>query len=451
MKQKTQFLCDSCGYESVKWYGKCPGCGAWNTMREVNFAPAQNKRPGSNATEAVSMPVSLCAVDADVQMRVKSGIEELDRVLGGGLVTGSLVLLAGEPGIGKSTLLLQMAAKLANKNVLYLSGEESAGQIKLRARRLDTLKEHIHILCETNLDRVCTIIETTAPDILIVDSIQTLYRSDLSSGAGSVTQVKECAMSLMQIAKTTGLTVVLVGHVTKDGAIAGPRVLEHMVDAVLSFEGDRNLNYRLVRAIKNRFGPTGEIGVFEMKREGLVPVDDPSRVMLEGRPEGVSGTCVCAGAEGSRCMLSEIQALVSKSAYAVPRRMTTGVDFSRASMLLAVLEKRCKLSLFNQDVYLNVVGGFRLDDPGCDLAIALSTASACLDKPLPENLLAIGEIGLAGELRAVSAQNARVTEGKKLGFTKVILPASSKLPEELSHGMEVYYARHLSQAMALVL
>lgn len=424
-KIKKVFTCSECGYESAKWLGKCPDCGSWNTLNEEIKAQAPSKTtPASLATHAIPATVSaLNAVESGEEIRYITGICELDRVLGGGMVPGSVVLISGDPGIGKSTLLLQMCQPLSSLlKVLYVTGEESVRQIKLRALRLGVNNDSMLICASTDLAQILATIEQCSPDLVIIDSIQTISFSELSSSSGSVTQVRECTQRLTRAAKDREIPLFLVGHVNKDGAIAGPKVLEHMVDAVLYFEGERNLSYRILRAIKNRFGSTNEIGVFEMTDEGLEEVDNPSVLLLSGRPAHTSGTCVTAVIEGSRPILAEIQALVSKSSYPVPKRSTNGFDFNRAAMLLAVLEKRCGYFFGTLDVYINVVGGLRLDEPSADLSVVLTLISNLLDKPIDETLAAFGEVGLAGEIRTVSRAQQRVGEAYRLGFRQIILP-----------------------------
>ena len=425
-KAKTRYECTACGAEYLKWSGQCTNCGAWNTIEEALPEIRIPVRGGGNARRTSDLSAQireLAEVGTNEDIRYDTGIAELNRVLGGGLVKGSVVLLGGEPGIGKSTLLLQICQFLgAEHSVLYVSGEESARQIKLRAQRLGVDTENLYLLTVSDAEAICDTISESEPDIVIVDSIQTMHISGLNSGSGSVPQVRECTTLFMQTAKAKEIPVFLVGHVTKDGTIAGPKVMEHIVDAVLIFEGDRYQSIRVLRAVKNRFGSTNEIGVFEMRDTGLSEVENPSAMLLDGRPLGVSGTCVCCMMEGSRPILAEIQALVSKSTLSSPRRTATGFDYNRVYILLAVLEKRMGLFFGALDVYLNIVGGFRLDEPAGDLAVALSLYSALMDKPIPETVIAFGEVGLGGELRSVSNAAQRIQEAERLGFTLCILP-----------------------------
>jgi len=426
VKAKTVFVCSSCGNETAKWYGKCPACGEWNTMveesaivKKSSASKAMNSRPRSEV-------LSITEIGTTDEVRFDTGMSELNRVLGGGAVRGSLVLVGGEPGIGKSTILLQICAHLCNRHkVLYLSGEESQRQVKMRAERLGVNASELYIYAETAIEDIIEATNRLKPDVLIVDSIQTVYNSELSSAAGSVAQVKDCTMALMELAKGNDITVFVVGHVNKEGLIAGPKVLEHMVDCVLYFEGDRNMTYRILRAAKNRYGSTNEIGVFEMRNQGLVEIENPSAALLEGRPEAVSGTCVACVMEGTRPVLAEIQALIANSSYGTPRRMSNGFDYNRAMLLLSVLEKRAGYRVANCDAFLNVVGGLRLDEPAADLPAVLAVASSCKDKPVPDDLVAFGEVGLTGELRAVTGAQQRVAEIKRLGFRRCIVPAQN--------------------------
>ena len=452
MKQKTLYVCRECGYESVKWYGKCPSCLEWNTLEEREQRDIMPVRPALAGASAASEPRLMSDIEfADGENRSTTKIAELDRVLGGGLVEGSVVLVGGDPGIGKSTLLLQVCAAMSVfKKVLYVSGEESCSQLKMRAKRLGFGGSDMLVLSQTNMADISSAIEKNAPDIVVIDSIQTVFRPELPSAPGSASQIRECAMQLMQIAKSGAVTVLIVGHVTKEGAIAGPKILEHMVDCVLYFEGDRHLSYRILRAVKNRFGSTNEIGVFEMGNDGLREVKNPSMMLIEGRPSQVSGNCVACVIEGSRPMLTEVQALVSPGYGGPHRRMCSGVDYSRASMVMAVLEKRCGAVLSNQDVYLNVVGGLRIDEPAADLAQALAIVSSYRDKPVRDDIVAIGEIGLTGEIRAVSQTDLRIDEAVRLGFKKILIPALGKAPAKRADDVEIYRAKTLAQAIALV-
>lgn len=426
-KSKTAYICQSCGYETPKWYGKCPDCGEWNTLVEELKTP-----PSSNHAHGKSVPTTSIAINTidDIssaeENRFQTDLGELNRVLGGGIVPGSVVLLSGEPGIGKSTILLQICKSLCEqRKVLYVSGEESARQIKLRALRLGVESDQLFVATTTDIDHVIAAIDRVQPDVVIVDSIQTMNLSDIQSSPGSVTQVRECTQRLIYTAKSKDVPIFIVGHVNKDGAIAGPKVLEHMVDCVLYFEGERHLSYRILRAVKNRYGSTNEIGVFEMTDRGLYEVENPSMTMLSGRPSNVSGTCITCVMEGSRPILAEVQALVSKSAFGTPRRTATGFDFNRMALLLAVLEKRCGYFFGSLDAYINVVGGLRLDEPACDLSVALSLVSNLTDRLLPEQMVAIGEVGLAGEVRAVNHIQSRVNEAYRLGFTTCMVPKHS--------------------------
>ena len=451
-KTKTFFFCTSCGYETPKWMGRCPSCGAFNTMEEHVEKPAAVGKAKSAPVGQSRKPQRIREVDSDGEIRFSTGMGELDRVLGGGAVAGSLVLVGGAPGIGKSTLLLQICAQLcAERRVLYVSGEESERQLKLRAQRLGVAPEELYILSETRLSDVVEAVEQTQPDILIVDSIQTMYNEENDSSPGSISQVKDCTMTMMQLSKTQGITIFVVGHINKDGNIAGPKVLEHMVDCVLYFEGDANSSYRLLRAAKNRFGSTNEIGVFEMLDTGLTQVPNPSQMLLEGRPEGASGTCVACVMEGTRPVLAEVQALVTKTTFNVPRRASDGVDFNRAVLLLAVLEKRAGMKLSVFDAYINVIGGLRLDEPGADLPAALAVASSYRDAPIADDLVAIGEVGLTGEIRAVSHLNQRLGEAARLGFKKCILPRSGSEKLDIPTGMTVYRVRNLREAIETAL
>lgn len=448
-KLKTVFYCTQCGNESPKWQGRCTACGAWNSLVEHTEKPVAAGRAKSAPVGTSRTPKKLSQILSDDEIRFSTGMGELDRVLGGGAVAGSLVLVGGAPGIGKSTLLLQICKSLCNgKKVLYISGEESEKQLKMRAQRIGTQAEDLYLLSETRLSDILEAVDSIVPDILIVDSVQTLYRDENESAPGSVSQVKDCTMALMQLSKSEGITVFVVGHINKDGAIAGPKVLEHMVDCVLYFEGDPNSSYRLLRAAKNRFGSTNEIGVFEMADTGLVEVPNPSQMLLEGRPEGAPGTCVACVMEGTRPVLAEVQALVSKTTFNVPRRTADGFDFNRAALLLAVGEKRCNMKLSAFDAYINVIGGLRLDEPGADLPVILAVASSYRDAVIPADLVAIGEVGLTGEIRSVSNLNQRLGEIARLGFKVCIIPRNGSEKLEIPEGLTVYRVRNLQEAIA---
>lgn len=447
-KAKTVFYCTACGNESPKWQGRCPACGAWNTFEEHIEKPAAVGRAKAAPVGMSRRPQKLTQVDTDSEIRVSTGMGELDRVLGGGAVIGSLVLVGGAPGIGKSTLLLQICSRLCQgRTVLYVSGEESERQIKLRAVRLGVAADGLYILSETRLSDILAAVEEIKPDFLIVDSIQTLYNEENESSPGSISQVKDCTMSMMQLSKSQGITVFVVGHINKDGNIAGPKVLEHMVDCVLYFEGDQNSIYRLLRAAKNRFGSTNEIGVFEMMDSGLMEVPNPSQMLLAGRPEGASGTCVACVMEGTRPVLAEVQALVTKTTFNVPRRAADGFDFNRAVLLMAVAEKRAGMKLNVFDAYINVIGGLRLDEPAADLPVALAVASSYRDQPIADDLVAIGEVGLTGEIRSVSHLNQRLGEVSRLGFKKCIIPKNGAEKLEIPEGLTVYRVRNLREAI----
>ncbi|MBE6920015.1 MAG: DNA repair protein RadA [Ruminococcaceae bacterium] len=451
-KTKTVFFCTDCGYETPKWMGRCPGCGAYNTMQEHIEKPVAPGRAKSAPVGISRRPQRLCQVDSGDELRFSTGMGELNRVLGGGAVAGSLVLVGGAPGIGKSTLLLQICNSLCQgRSVLYVSGEESERQLKLRAERLQVNPDGLYILSETRLTDILEAVQELKPDILIVDSIQTLYNDANESAPGSISQVKDCTMALLQLSKSEGLTVFVVGHINKDGNIAGPKVLEHMVDCVMYFEGDPNTSYRLLRAAKNRFGSTNEIGVFEMVDSGLKEVPNPSQMLLEGRPQGASGTCVACVMEGTRPILAEVQALVTKTSFNVPRRAADGFDFNRAVLLMAVMEKRAGLQLNLFDAYINVIGGLRLDEPGADLPVALAVASSYRDSAISDDLAAIGEVGLTGEIRAVSQMSQRLAEVARLGFTKVIIPKYGSDKLEIPAGLTVYRVRNIREAIEVAM
>lgn len=454
-KSKTAYVCQNCGYESAKWYGKCPECGQWNTMEEQLKSPAPMGGKAAQAAPVVTnLEVStIDAISSAEENRFHTDLSELDRVLGGGIVKGSVIMLSGEPGIGKSTLLLQICKFLCQGlRVLYISGEESARQIKLRAMRLGVESPNLFLATTTDIDHVVATIDKVHPDIAIIDSIQTMSLSDLQSSPGSVTQVRECTQRLIYTAKSADIPIFIVGHVNKDGAIAGPKVLEHMVDCVLYFEGERHLAYRILRAVKNRYGSTNEIGVFEMTDRGLTEVANPSMMMLSGRPVNVSGTCVTCLMEGSRPILAEVQALVTKTAFGNPRRTATGFDFNRMALLLAVLEKRCGYFFGSLDAYINVVGGLRLDEPASDLSVALALVSNLTDRLIPDDLIAIGEIGLAGEVRAVNHIQNRVSEAYRLGFVRCMVPRHnlSQLNTEQMPDLEVIPVSSINEACKII-
>ena len=451
-KNKTVFICSSCGYEAPKWSGKCPDCGEWTTMEEgFSQAAAVNsssKASGYSANSLINKPMKIWEIPVNGEHRYKTGLNELDRVLGGGIVKGSLVLISGDPGIGKSTILLQICEYLGqNLRILYVSGEESARQIKMRAARLGVTSENLKILTETDIQYVCENIKVEKPDIVMIDSIQTMNLSELSSSTGSVTQVRECTNMILRTVKVLDIPAIIVGHVNKDGAIAGPKVLEHIVDAVLYFEGDRQLTYRILRAVKNRFGSTNEIGVFDMGEAGLEEVENPSKAMLEGKPENATGTCVTAVMEGTRPILAEIQGLASTSGFGTPRRMCNGFDYNRVSMVLAVLEKRAGYYFSNLDAYVNVVGGLRIDEPSADLAIAMSLVSSLKDTPIRDDTVIFGEIGLAGEIRAVNNINSRIQEAERLGFKRCVMPYHSvKNYGSKNYSIEIIGVKNIREA-----
>lgn len=447
MKSKVVYICSECGYESAKWIGKCPECDGWNTFAEdvVTVSPTTKK-----VAQSYASPVKLSTVDTTKDPRIVCGIGELDRVLGGGIVRGSLVLVGGEPGIGKSTILLQLVKSLEkNTKFFYASGEESEKQLKMRADRLG-LEEDMFVLTETDIHAVIKHAESLLPDILIVDSIQTMYNPDISSAPGTVSQVRDVTLSLMKLAKEKSISVFVVGHVTKDGALAGPKVLEHMVDCVLYFEGERHQSHRILRAVKNRFGSTNEIGVFEMTGTGLKEVKNPSSMMLEGRPEKTSGSTVICTLEGSRPLLAEVQSLVAPTSFPAPRRMTTGADYNRVNLLIAVLEKRVGLNLSNQDVYVNIIGGMRIDEPAADLGIICAVASAFKNKDIDPDIAFLGEVGLTGELRAVNQIEKRLNEIKKLGFSKCMIPEANKRGLVPPKDLNIFYAKNVSSALQLL-
>ena len=449
--RKTVYFCQNCGYESAKWMGQCPGCNEWNTFVEETVSPLSAGKNGKRS-QGLAKPKGLSEIDLSEDERKSSGMGELDRVLGGGIVQGSLVLVGGDPGIGKSTLLLQMCRNLAGKEteVLYISGEESLRQIKMRAMRIGTFTDSLKLLCETNLTVIRELIEKKTPKVAIIDSIQTMYDEDISSAPGSVSQVRESTSVLMQLAKGLGVTIFIVGHVTKEGNVAGPRVLEHMVDTVLYFEGDRHASYRILRAVKNRFGSTNEIGVFEMRNEGLEEVKNPSQFLLDGKPQGASGSVVACSMEGTRPILIEVQALVCQSNFGIPRRTAAGTGFNRVNLLMAVLEKRAGLHLSTCDAYVNIAGGIKMNEPAIDLGICLAIASSSRDVVVDDRLLAFGEVGLSGEVRAVSMAEQRVAEAKKLGFDRVILPKVCQKSVEKIQGIQKLYVETVREAIQCV-
>ena len=452
MKSKSVFFCTECGNETPRWQGKCPACGAWNSIVEQEQVATKIGCKTAIARGESRKPRTLKEVDCNSEIRFPTGLGELDRVLGGGAVKGSLVLVGGAPGIGKSTLLLQICSDLGKSlKVLYVSGEESETQIKLRANRLGVTTDNLFLLSETDLSAVLTTVQEEKPDILIADSIQTLYHSENTSSPGSISQVKDCTMALMQLAKSSDITVFVVGHVNKEGSIAGPKVLEHMVDCVMYFEGESEHNYRILRAAKNRFGSTNEIGVFEMADTGLREVPNPSEMLLKGRPTHAPGTCVACVMEGTRPVLAEVQALAVRSSLNVPRRTTDGFDYNRAVLLMAVLEKRGGLNLSSSDIYINVIGGLHLDEPAADLPVILAAASSYRDKIFDSNTAAFGEVGLTGEIRAVSNLSQRLSEARRLGFSRCIIPKQGSAQTEAPEGLELIRVRNIREAIEFVL
>ncbi len=452
MKTKTIYYCTECGYESAKWLGKCPACNSWNSFSEEITTTGNSKGASKTHTSLrKNTPTKLADVSLTKEERILSGIDELDRVLGGGIVKGSLVLVGGDPGIGKSTLLLQLVKSLDNTTkVFYVSGEESEKQLKMRADRLCIHSDELMVLAETDIASILSYANELSPDVLIIDSVQTMYNPEITSAPGSVSQVRDVTLSLMKLAKETETAVFVVGHVTKDGAIAGPKVLEHMVDCVLYFEGERHQSFRLLRAVKNRFGSTNEIGVFDMTGDGLKEVKNPSLMLLEGRPDNAAGSSVVCTLEGTRPVLAEIQALVSPTGFGMPRRMATGMDYNRVNLLIAVLEKRVGLNLQNQDSYVNIVGGFRLDEPAVDLGVIVAIASSFKNISVDKGLAVIGEVGLTGELRAVNQLEKRLSEIKKLGFTSCIIPYANSRGLDKIDGLKVYTAKNVTEALGYI-
>ena len=448
--KKSIFFCQNCGHEESKWLGQCPVCRQWNTFVEEKVTTA--KAGGQMKSLKEAEVVALSSVRTDIEERVRTGIGELDRVLGGGIVPGSLVLVGGDPGIGKSTLLLQVCQRLTEREqkLLYISGEESLKQIKLRADRMGTFTDNLLLLCETNIETIRGVIEREAPSLVVIDSIQTMYSEEVASAPGSVSQVREATNIFMQIAKGMGISIFIVGHVTKEGTVAGPRVLEHMVDTVLYFEGDRHASYRILRGVKNRFGSTNEIGVFEMRQDGLREVENPSEFMLNGRPESASGSVVACSMEGTRPILLEIQALVCWSNFGMPRRTAAGTDYNRVNLLMAVLEKRLGLPLSNYDAYVNIAGGIRINEPAVDLGIVLALVSSYKNRPVPEDVLVFGEVGLSGEVRAVNMPEQRVSEAKKLGFQTCILPAVSLGAVKNIQGIKLLGVKSINEAIDFI-
>ena len=451
-KAKTIFFCQNCGFESSKWMGQCPACTEWNSFAEEPQTSTKKTAAG-NVRKDTPQPKTLSEIEMNQAARMSTGMGELDRVLGGGIVQGSLVLVGGDPGIGKSTLLLQVCRNLsdAGKKVLYISGEESLQQIRLRAERMGSFTEHLLILCETDLQAIRETITRLQPQVVVIDSIQTMYNESVSSAPGSVSQVRESTGVLMQIAKTQNITIFIVGHVTKEGVVAGPRVLEHMVDTVLYFEGDRYASYRVLRGVKNRFGSTNEIGVFEMRTSGLAEVANPSEYMLDGKPENASGSIVACTMEGTRPVLLEVQALVCQSSLAFPRRTADGTDLNRVNLLMAVLEKRAGLRVSSCDAYINIAGGIRMNEPALDLGIVLAVASSMKDTPIDEKTIAFGEVGLSGEVRSVTMPEQRVREAKKLGFDTVILPMSCMKQAARVDGIHLTGVRNVREAIQAIL
>lgn len=450
MKAKTIYICSECGYQSAKWLGKCPGCDNWNTLQETVMSEQKPIARKMNAA-ARRTPQRIRDIRADSEERYLTGMKELDRVLGGGIVKGSLILVGGDPGIGKSTLLLQICEQVGReRKILYVSGEESERQIKIRAQRLGVSSGNLYLIAENDVEVIIEYIHEVQPDVVIIDSIQTMHREDIASAAGSVPQVREATNAFMRIAKQSNTAMFIVGHVTKDGALAGPRILEHMVDCVLYFEGDRQMAFRILRAVKNRFGSTNEIGVFQMENEGLVEVENPSAMLLEGRPENASGSSVVCTMEGSRGVLAEIQALVTPTGFGNPRRMSAGIDLNRVILMIAVLEKRARVNLSNSDVYINVAGGLRIDETAVDLGICAAIVTGQTDTKIPSDMVFIGEVGLGGELRSVARLEKRLAEAAKMGFRSAVVPKLSLRGIHKPEGLAVFGAATLAEAMALI-
>ncbi len=453
MKQKTVFFCSECGNETAKWSGQCPACGAWNTLKEAPSMPSAAKAGSQSSRKRGSLaPTLLSELDSQEEIRFSTGVGELDRVLGGGAVRGSIVLVGGAPGVGKSTLLLQLCGLIGGQEkILYITGEESRRQLKMRAARLCVDEGAIYVLAETDLSEITDAIDTLEPTVVIIDSIQTMFDQEVAAAPGSVSQVRSCTMAIMRLAKTAGFTAFVVGHINKEGSIAGPKVLEHMVDCVLYFEGEQSMAYRILRAAKNRFGSTNEIGVFEMGDRGLREVRNPSEALLSGRPVNTPGTCVTCVIEGSRPILAEIQALVAQSGFSGARRNSNGVDYNRAMLLLAVLEKRGGLSVSGCDAYINVVGGLELDEPAADLATILAIASSHRDIPIGQDMAAVGEVGLSGEVRSVTNLNLRLSEIARLGFSRCVIPAHVRDDVQQPRGLELVSVKNIRQAIQAAL
>ncbi len=449
-KIKSVYICSECGYESPKWFGKCPGCGEWNTMNEEIKNTVKSVSASKTINTKHSFPKNITEISMEDEVRFDTGFCELNRVLGGGIVKGSLILLGGDPGIGKSTILMQICHKLTDIKILYVSGEESLRQLKLRANRLGVNNDNLLLMTETDVEIITEQINSIKPDLVMIDSIQTMTLSELTSSAGSITQVRECTNVIMRSAKGLDIPVIVVGHVNKEGSIAGPKVLEHIVDTVLYFEGDKQMSCRILRAVKNRYGSTNEIGVFEMTDKGLTEVENPSQMLLSGRPTNVSGTCVTCSLEGTRPILAEVQGLVTQSGYGNPRRMCTGFDYNRLALLIAVLEKRAGYYLSNYDAYVNIVGGFRIDERAADLAICMALISSLKDVKISDYAIAFGEIGLAGEIRSVSQVQQRINEAVRLGFTKIVIPYHNAKSID-NQGVDVIGVKNIRQAFEVLI